>query len=50
MHEKHIARGTYLEPSQRYMMELFSERANDFMSLSCFRKNYGSKYVSELQR
>ena len=30
MHEKHIARGTYLESPQIYMMELFCERANDF--------------------
>ena len=30
MPEKHIAREAYLESPQRYMMELFCKRANDF--------------------
>ena len=30
MHEKYIAREAYLESPQRYMMQLFYERANDF--------------------
>ena len=30
MYKKHIARETYLESPQRYMMEPFCERGNDF--------------------
>ena len=30
MHEKQTAREAYLESPQRYMMELFCERAKDF--------------------
>ena len=30
MHEKYIARETYVESPQKYMMEPFFERANDF--------------------
>ena len=30
MREKHIAREIYFESPQRYEMELFCERANDF--------------------
>ena len=32
MHKKHISREAYLESPQRYMMELFCKRANDFRS------------------
>ena len=38
MHEKHIARETYLESSERCMIELFLERANDFKSQAVFVK------------
>ena len=30
MNEKFIVREAYMEPPQRYMMELFCERANNF--------------------
>ena len=30
MHEKYIARETYLESPERYVMEPFCKRANDF--------------------
>ena len=35
-HEKHIAGETYLESPQRYMMEFFCERANDFKPCTVF--------------
>ena len=55
---KDIAREAYLESLQRYMMELFCERGNDFKSYPVFAKTiyfiidvwHGSKYASELQR
>ena len=57
MHGKHIARKACLESPQRYMMELFCERANDFKPKTVFAKKpfiidvwKGSKYASELQR
>ena len=37
-HEKHIAGETYLESPQRYMMEFFCERANDFKPCTVFSK------------
>ena len=55
---KHIAREEYLESLQRYTMELFCERGNNFKSYPVFAKRIyfiidvwdGSKYASELQR
>ena len=38
MPEKHIAREAYLESPQRYMMELFCKRANDFKPSAVFSK------------
>ena len=38
MHEKHIARKAYLESPQRYVMELFGERAKDFKPSVVFAK------------
>ena len=57
MYRKHIAREAYLESPQKYTMELFCKRANDFKPLNCFSKKnfvidlwHGSKYASEWQR
>ena len=55
MHEKHVARETYLESPGRNMMEPFCKRTKDFKPSAVFakkKKNYrhGFKYASELQR
>ena len=42
MHEKHTAREAYLESPERYMMELFCEKANDFKPTAVFTKNTSS--------